>query len=249
MLTPKKYFIVSGTYNAEKFVGKCIDSVNEQITDGFEIVHVVVDDGSVDGTAEIIKQHAGPRQVILTHHKNMGPIQSQLDGFSFAQSNGSDYDVIAQLDGDDWFSRVDAVKIVHDTYIKTACGATYGNYKATAKIASCCRIPDWTDLRKDLKNSGWPFSHLRTFRVGYTKHLVDTDLREEEGEYYVSAYDAVLYLPIAEMAGRDRVQYIDKELVIYNMHNPIRDGVIRYFDQIRCASEIYSKTPYRQVNI
>jgi len=247
MKPPKKYFIVSGTYNADQYVGKCIDSVNEQVADDFDIVHVVVNDGSTDNTAEVINKHAGLRQVVISHPKNAGPIQSQLDGFAYAREHGDPHDVVVQLDGDDWFARSDALQIVHQTYLKTDCGATYGNYICTDGAASCCRIPDWDNLRKDLKKNGWPFSHLRTFRSGYTEHIQDRDLRDEDGEYYISAYDAALFLPITEMAGRDKVTFINHPLVSYNRHNPIRDGRIRYFDQIRCANSCYSNTPFREV--
>lgn len=249
MHAPKKYFVVSGTYNAEAYIGKCIQSVNDQVSEGFDIHHIIIDDGSTDRTAAEIKKHSGPRQVVITHEKNLGPIQSQLDGFAKARELGSDYDIIAQLDGDDWFSRPDALTIVNRTYLSTEAGATYGNYTSTAGVPSCCRIPDWENLRKDLKRNGWPFSHLRTFRMGYTRYLKDSELRDEDGDYYVSAQDVALYLPIAEMAGLDKVVFIQTPIVTYNMHNPLRDGSIRYFDQARCANECYQLPPRKHVDL
>lgn len=250
MKIPSKYFVVSGTYNAESYVDKCVKSVNEQhVFDNYQIYHVVIDDGSTDKTAEVIKQHATTDTVVIRHEKNKGPISSQLAGFEWARRNGDPHDVIIQLDGDDWFNTKHAVSIVHDTYKETGCGATYGDYVCTDGAPSCCRIPDWGNLRKDLKKNGWPFSHLRTFRVGYTAHLKDENLRDEDGEYYVSAYDAALYLPIAEMAGKDKVVWIKQPLMVYNRHNPIRDGKIRYFDQVRCANECYNKNPNKVIDL
>jgi len=241
MQAPKKYFVVSGTYNAEAYIGKCIQSVNEQITDDFEIHHIIIDDGSTDKTADEIKKYSGPRQIVITHEKNLGPIQSQLDGFAKARELGTDYDVIAQLDGDDWFSTKAAVSTVHYVYRDTGAGATYGNYVDDRGIPSCCRVPDWSNLRRDLKKNGWPFSHLRTFRVGYTKHLEDKHLRDDNGEYFTAAPDVVICLPIFEMAGSSSVVFIQKNLVVYNGTNPLHEASLRYFEQASCAQDSYNK--------
>lgn len=250
MKTPAKYFVVSGTYNAESYVDKCVKSVNEQnVFDNYQIYHIVIDDGSTDKTAEVIKQHATTDTVVIRHEKNKGPISSQLAGFEWARKNGDPHDVIIQLDGDDWFNTKQAVSIVHDTYKETVCGATYGDYVCTDGAPSCCRIPDWGNLRKDLKKNGWPFSHLRTFRVGYTAHLKDEDLRDEDGHYFPAAPDVAVCLPIFEYAGRDLVTFIQSKLVVYNRQNPIREARIRYFDQVRCALACYQKAPKAVVDL
>jgi len=51
--------VVIPAYNHEKFIGKAIDSVLNQTMDDLELV--IVDDGSTDKTAEIIKSYEDPR--------------------------------------------------------------------------------------------------------------------------------------------------------------------------------------------
>ena len=51
--------IVITAYNAERFIGACINAALEQTYPNFEVL--VVDDGSTDGTAQICSSVADPR--------------------------------------------------------------------------------------------------------------------------------------------------------------------------------------------
>ena len=48
--------VIIPVYNAEKYLGECIESVLNQTKAGIELV--IVNDGSTDGTADIIKKYA-----------------------------------------------------------------------------------------------------------------------------------------------------------------------------------------------
>jgi glycosyltransferase involved in cell wall biosynthesis len=52
-----KISIITVTYNAEKYLSDCIDSVLKQ--DYHNIEHIIVDGGSTDGTLEIIRSYSG----------------------------------------------------------------------------------------------------------------------------------------------------------------------------------------------
>lgn len=249
MRPPKKYFIISGTYNADQYVAKCISSVKRQTLDGFEIKHILIDDGSTDNTYAVMQEWSTEPQIIVRHNKNLGSIQSQLTGFQVARQLGDDHDVIIQLDGDDWFNRDDAVATIHRTYVETDCGATYGDYVCTDGAPSGCRAPDWKNLHNDMKMRGWALSAPRTFRIGYTRHLTVEELKNEDGEFYPAAYDVAIYLPIAEMAGQDRVVWIREPLMMYNRENPIRDARIRYFDQVSSAHACYARPARSRVEL
>lgn len=251
MRQPKKYFIVSGTYNAENYVERCVRSVSEQVVSGdYSIVHIIVNDGSTDKTAEVIKRCTdGKSVVVIDHSTNKGSIASQLSGFAYARQHGDIHDVIIQLDGDDWFNTNEAVSIIHSTYTSTDCGATYGDYVCTDNAPSGCRVPNWKCLREDLKKNGWALSAPRTFRVGYTAHLHEDLLKDENGELYPAAYDVAIYLPIAEMAGEHKVVWIRKPIMVYNRDNPIRDAKVRYFDQISSAHACYARPSLKEVQL
>lgn len=68
--TSPKISITMAAYNHAPFVGRAIESVLEQTYKDFEFV--IVDDGSTDGTAEIIQKYNDPRIRFFAFEKNRG---------------------------------------------------------------------------------------------------------------------------------------------------------------------------------
>ena len=54
-MNTKAVSIVIPTYNAEKYIKNCLDSVRDQL--GAEDEVIIIDDGSTDGTAAICRQY------------------------------------------------------------------------------------------------------------------------------------------------------------------------------------------------
>ena len=65
-----KVSIVIPAYNHEKYVGECIQSVLDQTYQDFEII--ITDDGSSDGTVNVIKEFDDSRIQLYTHANNKG---------------------------------------------------------------------------------------------------------------------------------------------------------------------------------
>src|SRR3989338_2429905 len=85
--------VVIPTYNRAVRVKNAIDSVLSQTAADYEIV--VVDDGSTDGTADIIHSTYGSK-VILIEQENKGVSAARNTGVRAARG-----DLIAFLDNDD----------------------------------------------------------------------------------------------------------------------------------------------------
>lgn len=88
--------VVIDTYNHERFIEQAVSSAVEQDFPASDFEIVVVDDGSTDGTAEIVRKFA-PR-VRLISKRNGG--QASAFNAAFAEMRG---EIIALLDGDDWW--------------------------------------------------------------------------------------------------------------------------------------------------
>lgn len=99
MAEQPKITIVTPAYNAEEFLGEAIESVQMQSFKNYE--HIIVDDGSTDGTAMLIKQYAerDPR-IIFLQQKNQGPSVARNEGI--ARATG---EYITFLDADDLYSQ------------------------------------------------------------------------------------------------------------------------------------------------
>ena len=92
-----KLSTVIPAYNVEQYIGRCLDSIfNQQIdTDLLEVI--VVNDGSKDGTENIIKQYA-------SQHPNLIYISQENQGQSVARNNGfkkATGDLVWYVDSDD----------------------------------------------------------------------------------------------------------------------------------------------------
>lgn len=84
--------VVMPAYNAQCFVGEAIDSVLAQKHANLEIV--VVDDGSTDGTADIVRSYGD--RVVYVRQENAGPARAR--NAAIARSRG---EMIAIIDSDD----------------------------------------------------------------------------------------------------------------------------------------------------
>lgn len=93
----EKISIIIPAYNICNYIEKCLDSVCAQTYRNIEIL--VVDDGSTDGTAEIIDRYAKNKdsRVRAIHQKNGGVTSARLKGVEEAVG-----EFIGFVDGDDY---------------------------------------------------------------------------------------------------------------------------------------------------
>lgn len=97
MHTDKKLVIIP-TYNEKENIEKIIDAVLG-LPDGFNVL--IIDDGSPDGTAEIVKRlimENRERLFIIERSGKLGLGTAYLTGFQWAIDNG--YDYVTEMDAD-----------------------------------------------------------------------------------------------------------------------------------------------------
>ena len=78
-----KISVVIPTYNAEKYIETCIDSILQQTFEDFELI--IVDDKSTDRSLEIIRNYRDPRIKIYQQIKNSGESSSWNLGLQISQ--------------------------------------------------------------------------------------------------------------------------------------------------------------------
>lgn len=88
--------VVIPAYNHEQFIGPAIDSVLAQTLDDFELI--IVDDGSTDNTADVIKAYDDPR-ISYTWQENQDAFNTINRGMSMAQGQ-----YISILNSDDIYT-------------------------------------------------------------------------------------------------------------------------------------------------
>ena len=107
-----KVSIIAPVYNMEKYIHQFLDSVIKQTYKNIEII--LVDDGSKDGSGEILDDYAQKDERIKVIHKqNAGVSMARNDGISIATG---DYFYI--VDSDDWLEK-NAVELLMKRVVET----------------------------------------------------------------------------------------------------------------------------------
>ncbi|MBP3406922.1 MAG: glycosyltransferase family 2 protein [Kiritimatiellae bacterium] len=94
--------IIVPTYNSEKYINTCVDSLLAQTCSNIEII--VVDDGSVDSTPEKLKKYSDDGRVRVVTQKNSGVSAARNAGVAIARG--------------EFVSFVDSDDVMHPDYIE-----------------------------------------------------------------------------------------------------------------------------------
>ncbi len=116
--------IIIPVYNLENYIANCLDSILNQTYKNLEII--CVDDGSKDGSAEIIRSYAeNDSRIVYIYQENAG--------VSAARNNALDNihgDYVMFVDGDDWLHR-QAVEILTESIEEKQCNVVLADFYIT----------------------------------------------------------------------------------------------------------------------
>ena len=164
--------------------------------------------------SEVFAVAREPRFRIRTNTKRMYSLWNQV--LSIANSGTDPSDVIVTLDGDDWFSRPDALRIISDAYKDTDCWMTYGSWVSTNPGEIGQMWPAYPEGITDFRSHRWLGTVVRTWKRWLWNLIKDADLRDESGEYFRVAEDRAIMLPMLEMCGTQHARHIAEPIMIYD---------------------------------
>ena len=158
-------------WNVESYIEQALRSAADQNLYHIEVI--VVDNGSSDGTREIIERHKNdPRFRFIFNESNLGLGPGRNQGLACARG-----DYIAFLDGDDWLDK-DAMQIVHRAAVHWSSDIVYFGCKRVHEdgkwqndpftIAHFQGVYDSTEKRAGLLKcfqSAWNKLYRRSFLV------------------------------------------------------------------------------------
>jgi glycosyltransferase involved in cell wall biosynthesis len=115
--------IITPTYNHEAFIAQCIESVLAQTYANWE--QIIIDDGSTDKTAEIVRRYDDPR-IRYFHQENAG-IEALAHTYNRAlgMAHGS---LVAILEGDDFWP-VDKLSLMVPAFEDACVVLAYGEMR------------------------------------------------------------------------------------------------------------------------
>ena len=212
MNTFPKISLIIPSYNVEKYIGFCIDSILKQSLKDFEVI--VVDDGSTDKTREIIKSYMSFNDNIrLFTQENSG--QSVARNKGIAEATGS---YIVFVDSDDWLTERNSLQYLYTQAVQSEAdfvqaGFCYvnGNNVAEYKIR-----PEKDLFGNEILTKMLKVNNLYTApwgKIYSTKFIKDNNIQFIEGlvnedtafAIEVAAYaNKVSFLPINVYSSRER---------------------------------------------
>jgi glycosyltransferase involved in cell wall biosynthesis len=194
-------------HNAERFIAEAVESVLAQSRKPDEII--VTDDGSTDGTAEILASF-GDRIRVVRHEGGQNRGQAASLNLAMHQSRG---EFLAFLDADDVWHPRKLEKQVGYMIAHLELGLTYTNVTAVDEL----RRPLYTWTPRDHHESNRPAAlllncYIAVSTVAVRRHVVRSVGAADES---IQAWDHDYWLRVAE---RFQIAYLPDELVEYRAH-------------------------------
>ncbi|MGE5195972.1 MAG: glycosyltransferase family 2 protein [Anaerolineae bacterium] len=242
----KPIVVLIPSYNNERWYVNTLFSVFSQKYHNYRIIYI--DDASTDRTAELVKSYVkeqgqSHRVTFIQNQKRMGSLANIYRGIWLCAPE----EIIANLDGDDWFASEHVLEKLNKVYSDPSVWATYGQF-----VYFPSNSPGWAaEVPRDIieqnafREYPWVTTALRTFYAGLFQKIKKEDLLYH-GEFFPMAGDLAYMWPILEMVGHHS-RFIPDVLYVYNIDNPINDMKKDVFLQSDLSFVIRQKNKYNPV--
>ena len=246
-ISEKHITIVIPSYNNALWYKHNLESVREQLYTNFNVIYI--DDCSPDGTGKLVEQYIQKNHLENKIRLIKNPIRrGALANIYSAVDQCADTDIIAQLDGDDWFACNNVLQMINEAYEDIHVWMTYGQYLWFPHniVGLCKELPSNVVINNSYRTyREWITSQLRTFYAGLFKKIKKEDLLYE-GKFYPMAWDVAYMIPMLEMA-YGKYQFIPHVTYIYNCATPINDHKVSRELQLKLDLYVRSRTAYQPI--
>ena len=201
--------VIIPAYNAEKYIGQCLDSLLAQTKDSIEIV--VVNDGSTDGTPQILERYAAEHgNIVCVNQKNGGLAAARVAGLKAATG-----EYVGWSDADD-FVRPEMFATLYDLAQKEGADSVYCDYEFyPAKVATKEKWFKKYNGRRD-----WEFIDRNTQCWNtLTKRSLLEQIRIAEAYPKFGEYSWILVLLFAK-----KIAYTNEKLYYYRVGGETMSG-------------------------
>lgn len=226
MIYITKISVIIPTYNYGEFICDCIESVINQTYRNYEII--VIDDGSKDNTAEIIKKYKN--EILYFYKENGGP--SSARNYGIKKATG---DYICFLDADDVFlPKKLELQIAYMKENKNI-GLLYSDYYCVSKELKITQYYESMGFKSHGEAIRYllNYNYINTSTTMIPKACIDHIGLFNEKYRYLEDFD--LWLRIGS---KYRFKYINKPLVKTRSHYKNLRNKINNFEMIKNAKKI-----------
>jgi len=241
-----RFIIFSCGKNVGPFVKQHMKSISGQTYKNF--IHLIVDDASSDNTWNEISRYAHPRCTAIKRERRGKGWLANAVQYLVKPYIQSLEDIIFVVDLDDWLVHSQVVEQIAEIYRTKGSWMTYGCPVRTDGVDD---TPCGRYKKEVVKSRGyraekvWLFRAPRTFKVFLYNAIQVEDLKTQDGEYALSAYDFAIGFPLLEMCPSERLEYVSGEMYVYNIH-PKNDKILGYTLQKSMGNYFKAKLPYER---
>lgn len=203
--------IIVPVYNTKNCIGKCIESICGQTYSDLDIV--IVDDGSTDGTSDLLKEYAKKdKRIRIFTQKNSGQGVARNKGIEQAAG-----EYIFFADSDDWLEP-DAIEALYDSIVANGSDIAVCNFFKTRideeTVATTIQeafegiIYSRCDSNYVFNISSYPFGKL------FKKELLD----KCNFSFPVHFYEDVSAIPVL-LATAEKISFVKEAKYYYRNHS------------------------------
>ena len=234
--------ILTTTFNCEKFIEKSLLSIMSQRFKDFKCF--ITDDMSTDKTVEIVKKtiEGDDRFMLIENHCKLYQPGNYDQVIRWRALDGDE--ICVEVDGDDWLPNSNVLGSINEVYKDSDVWMTSGSFKYHDGRPGFANPPQtFSDIRKQT----FTLSHMRTWKSWLWKKINETDLKDENGEYWSVAGDLAFMFPMFEMAGEKHYRFLKEINYIYNESNPLNDHKVNINKVIDTVNKIRNKQEYLKI--
>jgi glycosyltransferase involved in cell wall biosynthesis len=225
MSSPIRFKLIVPSYNAMPWLEWSLQSIARQTYKNYDVC--VIDDASTMPRQRAFIERFCRRHgwSCVLNPANLGALANIVAGIDRLACR--DEDVIVLVDGDDWLYGPHVLSRLAKVYRREPVSLTYGQHMVYSTernlIRGNCRpVPPQVIDQRRFREIPFAFSHLRTFKHFLWRQIDDSSLRDEQGNYFKTAWDLAIMYPLLEMAGHS-TKYLHDILYVYNRVNPLND--------------------------
>ena len=205
--------VIIPCFNREKYIKKCVDSISKQTLKNIEII--VVDDGSTDNSAKIVKElQKDDSRIILIKQKQSGVSTARNQGLKKAKGK-----YIMWCDSDDYFDTTMCQKMVetleNEKVDIVACGMklVYTDGSNQKDIEDYVKLKFSGKQKLDFEKT--IFTDVSTPTKIFKKSIIEKyKMKFPDGLHFEDAYFCDQYFSVAKT-----IFYLDDKLYNYVRHS------------------------------
>jgi glycosyltransferase involved in cell wall biosynthesis len=209
---------------------------------------IVIDDGSVDGTGNLIANYLATQKTV---DPSRYKVEIHTDRFYsiFNIRNASrnfckEEDILIVVDGDDELLGRQVLKLFNAVFQEKQVWYVYTNFLGSIGKVGYSR-PYHPDIiqNNEYREYSFAVSHLRAYYNKLFLNVKDEDLQDENGKYFTSAGDMAIAIPCLEQA-HTRVLYVPEMTYFYNFNTGLNVHKKRLNEQRQNNLKIRAKAKY-----